>query len=293
MKHLFIAGHGELKNGGFDTGAIGYINMGEHIYFENILFPKLKKYLGDDVIFFSEYNVYSYGNLESLVKKYGGKDEVMVTEWHFDATSNDTASGGHVIVHKDFAPDKLDLAYRNAIKNMVGVVYNHKGERGISGRDDLANANIARDKGINYRLLELGFCTNKKDADVMLNKAESYAYELAKAILGKTPTEKKSQNKTIETPTTNKQLAYGSYTDYKLAEMAMQGELGNGAERRKALGVRYNEVQRIINNKLNVQNKTIKQLVNDTLKGYYGNGETRKWYLGSKYNQVQKEINKL
>ena len=203
MTHLVIAGHGIQRDGSFDPGASGYIKKGEHKYVVEDLFPSIKKHLpkGHNVVLFHAHKVSNYGDLVSLVKKHKA---TKVTEIHFDAhTLGSSASGGHVIIHKNFDPDKLDLALRDAIKNMVGVRYNHKGHEGISGRDNLYNVNIAAQNGINYRLIELGFGTNKRDADILVNKVDQYAKELVKAIVGKV-NDKPSNNTTSKPkPPTN------------------------------------------------------------------------------------------
>lgn len=184
--HLIIAGHGtNPKNGYFDPGATGQISMGEHRYMRDILFPLMKKYVPEGIkaVFFSDYNVYSKGNLVALANSYG-KDTV-VSEMHFDATGNSTASGGHIIIHKDFKADSIDLALRDAVQDVMGLAYPiHRGDKGISGRGDLANPNRAAKGGVNYRLPELGFGTNPRDANIMLNQADKYAKALCKALFG-------------------------------------------------------------------------------------------------------------
>lgn len=188
MIDLFIAGHGKRKDGSFDSGATGFIKQGEHSYMTNVLFPVMKKYLPDGAkpIFHTDYNVYDYGNIVSLAKKYG--NNVRVTEFHFDAASNENAKGGHVIIHKAFKPDDLDLKLRNAIRDTVGInsIYNHGGNVGISGRDDLANVNRSANSGVNYRLIEIGFGTNKKDSDYMVKNVDAIAKALVKAFYGTT-----------------------------------------------------------------------------------------------------------
>ncbi len=183
MTHLFIAGHGFLSNGRFDPGATGFIKKGEHYYMRDDLFPAIRKYLpkGHDVVFFEDHSVVSHGDLVSLVKKYNANQ---VTEFHYDAASAD-ARGGHVIIHNGYSPDKTDLALRDAIKSMVGVRYSHKGYEGISGRTNLGNVNRAKNAKITYRLLELGFGTNKADADIMVNQVDDYAKAIIKAVTGK------------------------------------------------------------------------------------------------------------
>ncbi len=203
MVHLVIAGHGKQRNGTFDPGATGYIKKGEHKYVVEDLFPAIRKHLpkGHNVVLFSKYKVSNYGNIVALAKEYKA---TQITEIHFDAAGS-SASGGHVIVHKSFAPDKTDLALRDAIKKMVGVRYSHKGHEGISGRDNLYNVNATAKAGITYRLIELGFGTNKKDADILTKQVDQYAKELVKAITGKVsdkPTEQASKPQTKSKPST-------------------------------------------------------------------------------------------
>lgn len=74
----------------------------------------------------------------------------------------------------------------------------------------------------------------------------------------------------------------------ELAIKVMQGEYGNGVDRRIALGSRYNEVQDFINH---INLSLIDTLVEETKNGKYGNGEDRKIVLGSRYSEVQNKIN--
>src|SRR5699024_12030583 len=123
LSHLCSSDLGKQKDGSFDPGASGYIKKGEHKYVKEDLFPAMKKYVpkGEKVIFFSDHKVNSYGDLVALAKKHNAKT---VTEVHFDAhTLGSSARGGHVIVHSNFKPDKVDLALRYAIKMIVGVCF--------------------------------------------------------------------------------------------------------------------------------------------------------------------------
>lgn len=65
---------------------------------------------------------------------------------------------------------------------MIGVRYSHKGHKGISGRSNLANVNRCAKGKINYRLIELGFGTNKEDADIMINDMDKFAKRMTEAI---------------------------------------------------------------------------------------------------------------
>ena len=181
MTVLLIAGHGKNRNGSFDPGATGLISKGEHRYVTEDLFPAMKRHLpkNADVVFHTAYNVYDYGNIISLAKKHG--NDTKVIEVHFDAFKG-TSNGGHVIVHKKYEPDALDLRLRDAIKSMVGLRFNHKGHQGISGRDNLANVNRTANGGVNYRLIELGFGDNNPDADILINRVDEYAQKLVQAI---------------------------------------------------------------------------------------------------------------
>lgn len=182
-RFLFIAGHGNQRNGTFDPGATGYITKGEYRYMVQDLFPAIRRLLPSDadVVFYDKLKVSNYGNLQQIVDQYKA-DEVV--EFHFDASNNSSARSGHVIIHHDYAPDKVDLALRDAIRSMVGVRYSHRGHTGISGRTDLYNVNDARNKGITYRLIELGFGTNRQDADIMVGQVNAYARALVMGLFG-------------------------------------------------------------------------------------------------------------
>lgn len=209
-KILLIAGHGENMNGSFDSGATGFISKGEHKYYEQDFFPAVKKYLPDNsnVILFSEYNVFDHRDLATLTKKYG--NDTIVVEMHYDG-GDKAASGGHVIVHADFAPDKYDLAIRDVIKKHIGVRYSHKGNVGISGRTNLYNCNLAAKSGINYRLVELGFGSNENDSTKMVKNIDAIAKDFVEALLGKskevTETKKPAAQPVASKPVVNKPAA--------------------------------------------------------------------------------------
>lgn len=68
----------------------------------------------------------------------------------------------------------------------------------------------------------------------------------------------------------------------------MQGAYGDGDERKRKLGSRYEEVQNFINH---IANASVDTLVKEVRAGKYGNGNVRKTVLGSRYNEVQNKIN--
>lgn len=290
--HLIIAGHGKRKNGTFDPGASGYIAKGEHRYMKENLFPAMKRYAGKDFIFFDEYNVYSHGNIVSLARKYKADT---VTEVHFDASGSQQASGGHVIVYSHYKPDDMDLRLRDAIKSMAGVRYSHMGYEGISGRSNLANVNRTASGKVNYRMLELGFGTNRKDADVLTKQTDQYAKKLVEAIKGGkvgTPTpiapSKPSPTKTISV----------------MADEVDKGLHGNGhANRQKSLGIdsaTYAKVRAEVNRRAGIKpskpKKSISQMATEVIAGKHGSGHAnRRSSLGisqSEYNKVRAEVNR-
>lgn len=293
MTFLLIAGHGENKNGSFDPGATGIIKKGEHKYFEENFFPAVKKHLpkNSDVVLFSQYNVYDYKNLVTLADKYG--KNTVVIEMHYDAGSS-SASGGHVIVHSAYAPDKYDLAIRDVIKKHIGIRYEHKGQKGISGRDNLGNCNRAKSAGLNYRLVELGFGTNAKDAKIMVDNVDDIAKDFVRALLGEvlnsvpTVPVKPVASKPVAKPIPVKPIQ-------QLVNETLAGKHGNGEARKKALGVNYNAVMNVINGKATPK-KSVDTIAREVIAGKFGNGADRKKNVekaGYNYNEVQKRVNQL
>src|SRR5699024_12253831 len=120
-----------------------------------------------------------------------------VTEYHLDAASA-SARGGHVIVYNGFAPDKIDLGIRDALKKYVGIRYSHKGHAGISGRNNLLQVNVAANIGVNHRLVELGFITNRADFQAINKNIEASTKSTAEATTGGTA--KSTTNKKTATP---------------------------------------------------------------------------------------------
>lgn len=294
--HLIIAGHGTRRNGIFDPGAAGYITKGEHRYMKENLFPSMKKYAGSNFIFYSERNVRSYGDIVSLARRYNADS---VTEIHFDATGNETARSGHVIIYSHYNPDGMDLRIRDAIRLMTGVRYNHAGQEGISGRSNLANVNRAASGRVNYRMVELGFGTNQTDANILLNQTDEYAKKLVEAIEG---------SKITSSPTPIKPSVSKPNTSSKsvntLAHEVIAGKHGGGAERRKALGGRYEAVQSEVNriligsatvSKPKPKLKSNSVIAKEVIAGVWGNGNDRKTNLeraGYNYNTIQAEVNR-
>lgn len=98
---------------------------------------------------------------------------VPVIELHMDSASA-SARGGHVIIKQGFDPDNID----NALANFIGSMFPGRAQL-ITPRSDLANPNRAAAMGVNYRLLECCFITNRDD----LNKFNNQLDDLARGIL--------------------------------------------------------------------------------------------------------------
>src|SRR5699024_9153046 len=123
----------------------------------------------------------------------------------------------------------------------------------ISKRNDLLQVNVAADRGINYRLVELGFITNANDMKNIKNNAEAYCKALADAITDGV-SEIKSTNSKAPAPVkkpTSKPKATASKPKKKsisqLADEVLAGRHGNGDARKKSLGSDYAKVQAEIN----------------------------------------------
>lgn len=86
----------------------------------------------------------------------------------------------------------------------------------------------------------------------------------------------------------------------QLADEVMAGKHGNGAQRQKSLGARYNAVQAEVNKRVGLstpETKPVKvdidRLAKAVIRGDYGTGDKRKKLLGSNYNAVQKRVNQM
>lgn len=71
-----------------------------------------------------------------------------------------------------------------------------------------------------------------------------------------------------------------------LAEAVLRGEFGNGIYRMEALGARYDEVQAMVDKKIDGYARRV-------LRGEFGNGRERKARLGYLYPAVQERVNQL
>jgi hypothetical protein len=180
-KHLVVMGHG-VK----DPGAVGN-GTNERDWTRGKLLPAIQKYakkLKKNTIQFYDTKRDMF---QDTVAGYGAysvsSSYQSVTEFHLDAASA-AATGGHVIISSAFNPDKEDLDIANAVKKYAGWWGGVTNTRGINKRNNLANLNVMANRGINYRLVELGFITSKRDMDILNAKVDALAKDLVEAITG-------------------------------------------------------------------------------------------------------------
>lgn len=181
-KHLVVCGHGVNDPGGVGNG------INERDWTRNPLVLAIQKYAKQ----LKKNTIEIYDTKKDMfqeTQKGWGAYSVSssfasVTEIHLDASTNTSATGGHVIIHSDFSADKFDLAIAEVDKKYVGWWGSVKNSKGINKRNNLLNLNVFANRGISYRLIELGFITNKSDTDKLKKNYDALAKELVEAITG-------------------------------------------------------------------------------------------------------------
>ena len=94
-----------------------------------------------------------------------------------------------------------------------------------------------------------------------------------------------------------KKSDFNEYDIDILAYKVINGEYGNGEERKAKLGILYDRVQNKVNEILigrhNSKMVDINKLAQKVINGEYGNGEERKAKLGLLYDEVQNRVNEM
>lgn len=232
-KLYIICGHGGSNP--YDSGATGYgYKEAERV---RALAKRIKALGGSDVeVLDTSRNWYADGGISTLSLP---KDACLL-ELHMDSASAKSARGGHVIIYGGYNPDEYDKALAKFISGMFAGR-----SVTISKRKDLANPNRAAKRGLNYRLLECCFISNKSD----LTKFNENMDEVAKGILGAFGIKAKAEVKKEEKKTETKTVAKKKTVD-QLAKEVIAGKWGNGATRKKKLtaaGYDYAAVQKRVN----------------------------------------------
>lgn len=183
-KFVLVAGHGYN-----DPGAVGN-GTNERDFIRKNIIDNVAKYLrsaGHTVTLYDKkqdmYQDTAYGYNRGDTKNYGlywVKNKLKpnaVIEFHLDSAGA-SASGGHVIKNA-YSADNIDKGIQKALEDTVGTI------RGITTRNDLLNVNVAYNQNINYRLVELGFITSKKDMDYIKKNLQAFTKRIAEGIHGK------------------------------------------------------------------------------------------------------------
>ncbi|QED60686.1 N-acetylmuramoyl-L-alanine amidase [Enterococcus durans] len=197
-KHLVVFGHGQG-----DPGAMGN-GYQEATFTRNILGQKLKAWASklkrNQIDFYNESL-----DMFQQTKAGGGAYDVngydSVTELHLDGSENPNAENGHVIINARFKADSNDLAIAKVIEKYVGLWGSSK-PTGVVGRSDLLNCNVFANRGISYRLVELGFITNKRDIDELTKNLDAIAKGIVEAITGESLSGATSSTNTVSKPQT-------------------------------------------------------------------------------------------
>lgn len=179
-KHLIVCGHGQN-----DPGAVGN-GTTEREFTRNKLKPAMEKWaksLKSNSIDFYNTSLDMFQQTNAGGGAYSVNGYHSVTEFHLDAASA-AATGGHVIVSSSFKPDSFDLAIAQVVKKHVGWWGSIVANQGISYRNNLLNLNVFAKRGINYRLVELGFITNSTDMSKINSNLDAIAKELVESITG-------------------------------------------------------------------------------------------------------------
>ena len=180
QEFLFVMGHG-----GIDPGAVGS-GTNERDFTRNELLPYLRKYANQ--LKESRINFYDVSRDMFTDTRNGQGAHLVsnaitsVTEFHLDS-GGIGASGGHVIVRPG-GSNSVNIGLANTIRTYVGWHPSFVNSNGLSFRQDLLNLNIFRSRGIEYRLMELGFISNPSDVARIRNNLDNIAKNIVQNVTG-------------------------------------------------------------------------------------------------------------
>lgn len=223
-KLYVICGHGNGDPGACANG----FDEAERV---RALGKRIKKFGGSKVVLMdTSRNWYADGGIST----YKFSSDAVLCELHLDSASP-SAKGGHVIIKEGYKADKYD---KNIAKFITGMFPGRSIH--ISSRGDLANPNRAAIRGLNYRLVECCFISNKDD----IKKFNSNLDKIAKGFLKAVGIKVVSKTKTTTAKTSSKKPIEA------IAKEVINGKWGNGDARKKKLeaaGYDYKAVQKKVN----------------------------------------------
>lgn len=279
MRLFVIPGHGAGDPGACGNG----YSEAERV---RTLASRIKA-LGGDKVELADFsrNYYADGGISSM----GVTEDTCVLELHMDSGPS-SARGGHVIIKEGFEPD----AYDRAIEAFIADIFPGRSVT-MSRRGDLANPNSAAARGINYRLVENGFISNAQDVAVFNARIDDIAkgYLMAFGIqVGKASEPAQEVQPSAPVPVLDID---------DLARRVINGEFGNGDERKSRLFPYYDQVQTRVNEMLGCSvshvssdpAEDIEGLAWRVINGEFGNGQARRDALGDNYAAVQKRVNEI
>lgn len=277
MSIFVIPGHGAGDPGACGNG----YSEAERV---RALAQRIKDFGGESVELADfDRNYYADGGINSM----WFDENTKVIELHMDAASPD-ARGGHVIICDQFDPDEYDTALESLI---VGMFPGRS--VAMSKRGDLANPNRAAARGINYRLVECGFITNAQDVATFNARMDELAQGIVDAMGGSVYTKEEAPAPAPEW-TPSAPVPVLDIDD--LARRVINGEFGNGDERKARLFPNYDAVQNRVNEILGCSVRRevdIENLAWRVINGEFGNGQARRDALGENYAAVQKRVNEI
>ena len=105
------------------------------------------------------------------------KDRTVI-EVHLNSFKDASANGTETWIHSTRNANKVDTAIHNVLKKYFR-------DRGIKKSNNLTlTMNVAKDRGIDYRLVELCFISNANDMKVLNANMDRIAKEMAEALTG-------------------------------------------------------------------------------------------------------------
>ncbi|WP_423363368.1 N-acetylmuramoyl-L-alanine amidase [Mycoplasma sp. P36-A1] len=174
MDYYLIGGHGAGDPGAVGNGYKEYKLTREF----NALLAKYLKKLGKSVhIYDTSRDMYQQSAKGKGLYSWPHGTKPIIIETHFNAGVS-SAHGSEVLIGSGLAADKYD-------KSILKALDKYFTNRGIKKRSDLLNMNIAKQKGLNYRLVEVAFITSKSDMKTYQANKSKLAQYMAEQLTDK------------------------------------------------------------------------------------------------------------